>query len=67
MCTTERWRPTPPLRETGYALLMDTLAAQGNTAEAMHVYDRARTTLHQELGITPGKAIQQAHARLLGL
>ncbi len=54
-----------PLRETGYALLMDALAAQGNVAEAMRVYDRARTMLDQELGITPGQAIQQAHARLL--
>ena len=56
-----------PLRETGYVLLMDALAAQGNVAEAMRVYDRARTTLDQELGITPGRAIQQAHARLLGI
>ncbi len=56
-----------PLRETGYALLMDALGAQGNIAEAMCVYDRARTTLDQELGITPGRAIQQAHARLLGV
>lgn len=55
-----------PLRETGYALLMDALAARGNVAEAMRVYDRARTILDQELGITPGRAIQQAHARLLG-
>jgi DNA-binding SARP family transcriptional activator len=55
-----------PLRETGYALLMDALAVQGNVAEAMRVYDRARTTLDQELGITPGRAIQDAHARLLG-
>jgi len=55
-----------PLRETGYALLMDALAAEGNAADAMRVYDRARTTLHQELGITPGRAIQEAHARLLG-
>ena len=54
-----------PMRETGYALLMDALAAQGNVAEAMRVYDRARTTLDQELGITPGRAIQEAHARLL--
>ena len=54
-----------PLRETGYALLMDALAAQGNFAEAMRVYDRARTTLQHELGITPGPAIQQAHAHLL--
>jgi DNA-binding SARP family transcriptional activator len=55
-----------PLRETGYGLLMDALAAQGNIAEAMRVYDRARTTLDEELGITPGQAIQDAHARLLG-
>jgi pentatricopeptide repeat protein len=55
-----------PLRETGYALLMDALAAQGNVAEAMRVYDRARSTLDQELGITPGRAIQDAHSRLLG-
>jgi DNA-binding SARP family transcriptional activator len=56
-----------PLRETGYALLMDVLAAQGNVADAMRVYDRARVTLDQELGITPGRAIQEAHARLLDL
>jgi DNA-binding SARP family transcriptional activator len=56
-----------PLRETGYALLMDALAAQGNVAEAMRIYDRARTTLDQELGITPGRAIREAHARLLGI
>ncbi|HZO79717.1 MAG TPA: BTAD domain-containing putative transcriptional regulator [Solirubrobacteraceae bacterium] len=56
-----------PLRETGYALLMNALAAQGNAAEAMRVYERARRTLDQELGITPGQAIQEAHARLLGI
>ncbi len=56
-----------PMRETGYALLMDALAAQGNVADAMQVYDRARTTLDQELGITPGRAIREAHARLLGV
>ena len=56
-----------PLRETGYALLMNALAAEGNVAEAMRVYDGARTTLDRELGITPGRAIQEAHARLLGL
>jgi pentatricopeptide repeat protein len=56
-----------PLRETGYALLMHALSAQGNVAEAMRVYDRARTTLDEELGLTPGRAIQDAHARLLGI
>ena len=56
-----------PLRETGYVLLIDALAAQGNGAEAMRVYDRARVTLDEELGITPGRAIQESHARLLGI
>jgi DNA-binding SARP family transcriptional activator len=56
-----------PLRETGYALLMRALAAQGNVAEAMRVYDTARSTLDQELGVTPGQAIQEVHARLLGI
>jgi pentatricopeptide repeat protein len=55
-----------PLRESGYGLLMDALAAQGNVGEAMRVYDRARTTLREELGLVPGPALQEAHARLLG-
>jgi SARP family transcriptional regulator, regulator of embCAB operon len=54
-----------PLRESGYRLLMDALAAQGNVGEAMRVYDRARGKLREELGMTPGKAIQEAHSRLL--
>jgi hypothetical protein len=54
-----------PLRESGYRLLMDALAAQGNAGEAMRVYDRARTTLLEELGMTPGPTIQEAHSRLL--
>lgn len=54
-----------PLRESGYRLLMDTLAAQGNVGEAMRVYDTARKTLREELGLAPGPAIQEAHARLL--
>jgi SARP family transcriptional regulator, regulator of embCAB operon len=56
-----------PLRETGYALMMNALTAQGNAAEAMGIYDRARSTLDRELGITPGRAIQEAHARVLGI
>jgi pentatricopeptide repeat protein len=53
-----------PLRETGYTLLMDALAAQGNVAEAIRVYERARATLQQELGVAPSRAIQEAHSRL---
>jgi SARP family transcriptional regulator, regulator of embCAB operon len=54
-----------PLRETGYRLLMDSLAARGNMGEAMRVYDGARRTLRDELGLTPGPALQEAHTRLL--
>jgi DNA-binding SARP family transcriptional activator len=55
-----------PLRETGYRLLMQALAARGNVAEALHVYERARTVLRDELGIPPGPAIHEIHATLLG-
>jgi DNA-binding SARP family transcriptional activator len=55
-----------PLRETGYTLLMQALAARGNVAESLQVYERARTLLRDELGIPPGPAIQQVHATLLG-
>ena len=55
-----------PLRETGYGLLMQALAARGNVAEALQVYERARTVLRDELGIPPGPAIHEIHAALLG-
>ena len=55
-----------PLRETGYRLLMQALAARGNVAEALHVYERARTVLRDELGVPPGPAIHDIHATLLG-
>jgi DNA-binding SARP family transcriptional activator len=55
-----------PLRETGYGLLMRALAARGNVAEALHVYEQARTVLRDELGIPPGPAIHEIHAALLG-
>jgi DNA-binding SARP family transcriptional activator len=54
-----------PLRETGYRLLMEALAARGNVAEALHVYERARTVLRDELGIPPGPALHEIHATLL--
>jgi DNA-binding SARP family transcriptional activator len=55
-----------PLRETGYGLLMQALAARGNVAEALAVYERARTVLRDQLGIPPGPAIHEIHATLLG-
>jgi DNA-binding SARP family transcriptional activator len=55
-----------PFREAGYGLLMETLAAQGNTAEALRVYDALRGRLREELGTAPGAELQALHRRLLG-
>ena len=54
-----------PLRETGYSLLMQALAARDRVPEALRVYERARRVLRDELGIPPGPAIARLHGRLL--
>lgn len=53
-----------PFRESGYRLLMRALSAQGNQAEALTVYDSLRTTLRDELGVTPSPATQQLYTEL---
>jgi DNA-binding SARP family transcriptional activator len=42
-----------PFRESGYRVLMAALAARGNTAEALRVYDGLMRLLSDELGIYP--------------
>jgi DNA-binding SARP family transcriptional activator len=54
-----------PYRETGYLLLMEALAVEGNVAEALQVYENLRTLLRDELGVVPCVALQETHARLL--
>lgn len=54
-----------PYRESGHALLMRVLAARGNVAEALRVYDELRVRLREELGIAPGAAVQEVHRSLL--
>ncbi|HMD57530.1 MAG TPA: BTAD domain-containing putative transcriptional regulator [Solirubrobacteraceae bacterium] len=54
-----------PFRETGHAHLMRALAAQGNAAEALRVYDAVRVLLREELGAVPGPELQKLHAALL--
>jgi DNA-binding SARP family transcriptional activator len=54
-----------PFRETGYRFLMEALAASGNVAEALRVYDRLRVLLREELGATPAGEVQELHKRLL--
>jgi SARP family transcriptional regulator, regulator of embCAB operon len=55
-----------PYRESGHRLLMETLAARGNTAEALLVYDVLRRRLRDELGAAPSAETQALHRRLLG-
>ena len=53
-----------PLRESGTRLLMRALAAEGNRAEALHVYEATRVFLGDELGIDPSEATRQLFAEL---
>jgi DNA-binding SARP family transcriptional activator len=52
-------------RETGYRFLMEALAAGGNVAEALRVYERLRVLLRDELGTGPAPEVQALHRRLL--
>lgn len=54
-----------PYRETGHRLLMNALAGEGNTAEALLVYDRLRTRLHDDLGVAPSTESKELHKQLL--
>ena len=55
-----------PLRESGYELLMQALAAEGNPAEGLLVFDKLRVVLRDELGATPTDAARRIHSELLG-
>ena len=54
-----------PYRERGHALLMQILAARGNRAEALRVYDTLRMRLRDELGATPAPELRELQERLL--
>ncbi|MDQ6605142.1 MAG: AAA family ATPase [Actinomycetota bacterium] len=54
-----------PYRESGYALLMQGLAAEGNLAEGLRVFDSLRTLLRDELGTLPSPETIAVHGRLL--
>jgi SARP family transcriptional regulator, regulator of embCAB operon len=54
-----------PFRETGHLFLMEALAAQGNRAEALRVFDDVRRLLSEELGTIPGGDLRALHKRLL--
>lgn len=54
-----------PLREQSWHRLMATLDHDGRRAEALAVYQEARRTLVDELGIEPGTDLQELHAKVL--
>lgn len=54
-----------PYRESGYRLLMRALAAQGNAAEALGVYEQLRVLLRDDLGADPDQATRALHTQLL--
>ena len=54
-----------PLDERAAGLLMRTLFRRQRQAEALEVFDSIRRTLRDELGVDPGPALRDLHARLL--
>jgi DNA-binding SARP family transcriptional activator len=54
-----------PYRESAYAALMEALAAQGNDAEGLLVYDRLVHMLRDDLGTVPSPTLAALHERLL--
>ncbi len=54
-----------PLRESAHAALMRVLAARGNTAEALRVYEGLRRLLMEELGVAPSPELRGLHERLV--
>ncbi len=54
-----------PYRESGYVLLMKVLAARGDPAEAVRVYDRARSLLRDELGVPPSAELRALNEQLV--
>lgn len=54
-----------PFRESGHRILMRALAARGNIAEAMVVYESLRRLLSEELGVAPSEPSRVLHETLL--
>ncbi|HET8968886.1 MAG TPA: BTAD domain-containing putative transcriptional regulator [Gaiellaceae bacterium] len=55
-----------PHRESGHRFLMRALAAEGNDAEALGVYERLRVRLREDLGTAPSAPTQELYRALLG-
>lgn len=53
-----------PVRESGTRLLMRALAAEGNRAEALQIYEATRVVLRDQLGIPPSAPTQAIYTQL---
>lgn len=60
-----RWVVEYPLRESLWLELMLALHRVGRQAEALDAYRRVRSMLVEEIGVEPGRALQQAHQAIL--
>jgi SARP family transcriptional regulator, regulator of embCAB operon len=54
-----------PFRERAHAILMQILAARGNAAEALRVYEALRARLRDELGAAPAPELRALQGQLL--
>lgn len=54
-----------PYRESSYAALMRLQVAAGDRADALKTYERARTLLVEELGVSPGARLEAAYQEAL--
>ena len=54
-----------PLSDTGYQLLMQAQAAQGDVSSALLTFERLRRCLADELGVDPSPRSREIHQQLL--
>jgi len=54
-----------PFRETAYRLLMRAHAGAGNPAEALRVYERCRSVIEEELGVSPSPETEAVYLDIL--
>ena len=56
-----------PFREAGYRRLMEARVLAGDRAEALHVFERCRQLLAEELGAYPSPETESIYRELLAL